>query len=405
MSRAVVVSLAEVLVLDNDEQVVTPTETYPMGGIYSYCRGLFRRGPLDGKDTTYKVFHRVRSGHIVLSQLKGWEGAIALVSNTDHGLYLPPHNACFSVRTELADPRYIYWFLKQSDVWERLRKGSRGMGARRDTVPLKTFLDLELPLPSLREQMNKVALLENTLSWIEERKLLCSSTQQEECALLNCAFEKVAKGAQRARMADVAPLVRREVIVQAQRMYVELGIRSFFKGTFHRRSMSGEEFTWQKLFWIREGDIIFSNLMAWEEAVAVATSKDDGCVGNHRMLTCEANRDVCLPHFLHFYFRTKEGFDQILRASPGSIARNKTLSSVLLKEIVVPTPSLDAQRWFVDLQDKSRRALALQREATITLEQLMPAMISRVFGEPGPETSFSRKEQIAHHSSQLLRHG
>ncbi len=52
--------------------------------------------------------------------------------------------------------------------------------------------------------------------------------------------------------------------------YTELGVRSFYKGTFHRRTVNGAEFTWQKLFRIHQGDLVFSNLMAWEQAIAVA---------------------------------------------------------------------------------------------------------------------------------------
>ena len=120
-------------------------------------------------------------------------------------------------------------------------------------------------------------------------------------------------------------------------------MRSFYKGIFHRRTIPGAEFTWQKLFRIATGDLVFSNLMAWEQAIALASTADDGCVGNHRMLTCEADRTRCLPMFLWYYFRTPEGFAQVVAASPGSIARNTTLSAELLPNITVPVPSLDAQ--------------------------------------------------------------
>ena len=75
--------------------------------------------------------------------------------------------------------------------------------------------------------------------------------------------------------------------------------------------MSGAEYSWQKLFEIKKDDLIFSNLMAWEKAIAVASPEDAGCVGNHRMLTCEVNRTLATPNFLLAYFKTEEGFMQI----------------------------------------------------------------------------------------------
>ncbi len=166
-------------------------------------------------------------------------------------------------------------------------------------------------------------------------------------------------------------------------MYTEIGIRSFFRGTFHRRTLSGAEFTWQKLFRVAEGDLVFSNLMAWEQGIAVARPTDNGCVGNHRMLTCEADPGRILPGFLWFYFTTPPGFAQVLAASPGSIARNKTLSAEDLPNITVPVPSLDAQAWFVALYWKVEALRKIQVEATSDLAQLTPALLEAAFGSTG----------------------
>jgi hypothetical protein len=77
-------------------------------------------------------------------------------------------------------------------------------------------------------------------------------------------------------------------------------VKSFYRGIFHRRTLNGSEFTWQKLFRIHEGDLVFSNLMAWEQAIGLAAPKDQGTVGNHRMLTCEPVRTV-FPLVLFYY--------------------------------------------------------------------------------------------------------
>ena len=161
--------------------------------------------------------------------------------------------------------------------------------------------------------------------------------------------------------------------------YTELGVRSFYKGTFHRRTINGAEFTWQKLFRIHQGDLVFSNLMAWEQAIAVAQDVDHQCVGNHRMLTCEIDASRCTPNFLLYYFTTDAGFAQVLDASPGSIARNKTLSAVQLPKLVVPLPSLESQLWFDELQAKGVTARAHSAEAAAELGHLIPAMLNQVF--------------------------
>ena len=69
-------------------------------------------------------------------------------------------------------------------------------------------------------------------------------------------------------LSEVAPLIRREVSIDPDATYTELGVRSFHKGTFHRRTLKGAEFTWQGLYRINTNDLVFSNIMAWEGAVA-----------------------------------------------------------------------------------------------------------------------------------------
>ena len=215
---------------------------------------------------------------------------------------------------------------------------------------------------------------------ILQRQRAADAVDAELATLLTAAFHRIAAHAPRVRMADIAPLVRRTLTIDPKASYTEIGVRSFFKGTFHRRTISGGEFTWQKLFRIDEGDLIFSNLMAWEKGIAVAGANDDGCVGNHRMLTCDVDRNRAVPGFLWFYFTTEEGFVQVLAASPGSIARNKTLSANELPTITVPVPSLDGQQWFDALQQKARAARDAQTSAAAELDHLMPALLAEGFG-------------------------
>ena len=120
--------------------------------------------------------------------------------------------------------------------------------------------------------------------------------------------------------------------------------------------------------------------MAWEKAIDVAASEDAGCVGNHRMLTCEVNRTLATPNFLLAYFKTEEGFMQVTGHSPGSIARNKTLSSKKLPTIKVPVPPLERQRWFDRLQGQVQEVEALRESAGEDVEALLPAVLHGVFG-------------------------
>jgi len=148
-------------------------------------------------------------------------------------------------------------------------------------------------------------------------------------------------------LSEVAPLVRREISIDPDTDYTELGVRSFHKGTFHRRTLKGAEFTWQGLYRINKGDLVFSNIMAWEGAVAMASEEDDGCIGNHRMLTCTCNPERVNPAFLAHYFKTPEGMVKLVGASTGTVARNRTLTATALGKMEVPVPPIELQNRLV----------------------------------------------------------
>ena len=160
-------------------------------------------------------------------------------------------------------------------------------------------------------------------------------------------------------LSAVAPLVRREIAIDPNATYTELGVRSFNKGTFHRRTVTGAEFSWQGLYRINKDDLVFSNIMAWEGAVAMAKPEDDGCIGNHRMLTCACDRTRVAPAYLAHYFTTSEGMAKLVAASTGTVARNRTLTAAALGKIEVPVPPVTLQDRVVEhmqvLAEKTRQ--------------------------------------------------
>ncbi|MBF0392023.1 MAG: restriction endonuclease subunit S [Alphaproteobacteria bacterium] len=144
-------------------------------------------------------------------------------------------------------------------------------------------------------------------------------------------------------MSDVAPILRRPVETAPGNNYPLLAVRSFGRGTFCKPPLEGDEITWQNLFQVRAGDLLFSNIKAWEGAVAIVANDDDGRYCSHRYITCAADQAQVLPAFLGYYFRTPQAVWQLAQASPGSADRNRTLSMAALKRILVPLPSLEEQ--------------------------------------------------------------
>lgn len=149
-------------------------------------------------------------------------------------------------------------------------------------------------------------------------------------------------------LSDIAPIVRRPVEIRHDQAYPELGIRSFGKGSFHKPPLSGSEVGTKRLFQIEPGDLVFSNVFAWEGAIAVASPADAGRFGSHRFITCVVDSDRAIATYLMLYLTASpEGRAQVLQASPGGAGRNRTLGVEKMGQIRVPLPPLAEQQAIV----------------------------------------------------------
>lgn len=152
----------------------------------------------------------------------------------------------------------------------------------------------------------------------------------------------------RVRVGDVVKLERRMVEIDPFESYSLIGVYSFGKGIFHRDPQLGSELGDYRFFAIEPGDLVLSNIQAWEGAIAYATERDRGCIGTHRFLTyVPADAEVVDMDYLHYYFLSESGHALIEQAAPGSVTRNRTLAIERLENLEIPLPDLAEQRRIV----------------------------------------------------------
>ena len=253
------------------------------------------------------------------------------------------------------------------------------MGARRDSVSPAQFLSIEIPLPPLPEQQALVARLDALAEKTRQVEAHLAAVERDAEHLLALRFRDAIAKAPLRPMAEVAPLVRREQSIDLSGSYPELGIRSFGKGTFHKPPLSGSEVGTKRLYRIEPGDLLFSNVFAWEGAIAIAQPEDTGRFGSHRFITCQANPELTTVEFLRYYFLTNEGMLKIGEASPGGAGRNRTLGLEKLMAIEVPLPPLATQQTFDRLQADVATLKARHTAIREANAALLPAVLERVF--------------------------
>ena len=378
MSKWPQVPLGQLLSRADSPADLAPDTEYHEVTIRLWGKGVVSRGKVRGADvTTARRF--VRSGQLILSKIDARNGALGMVPSELDGAIVSNDFPSFELQeTGRCLPGFMSWLIQSKSFVDLCMASSEGT-TNRVRIKEDRFLQQRVPLPPLTEQQAIVARLDALADKARQLTTHLDAIEADANQLLAQQFEAAIAGMPYRPMSDVAPLVRREVAIDPDASYTELGVRSFYKGTFHRRTVAGAEFTWQKMYRIEADDLIFSNIMAWEHAIALARPEDHGCVGNHRMLTCLADRQQVLPAFLAYYFTTEEGFAKVYAASPGTAARNRTLVAGNLEAIDVPVPPLAVQQAFVDLQAtvltlKTRHAATRADSAA-----LLPSVLERIF--------------------------
>lgn len=149
---------------------------------------------------------------------------------------------------------------------------------------------------------------------------------------------------ERVRVGSVLALRRREVTIEPLAEYRLVGVYSFGKGIFHREAQAGAELGDYRFFSIDPGDLVLSNIQAWEGAIAYAEQRDAGTIGTHRFLSYVPVGDQIDTNWARWFFLSEPGMELIRQAAPGTVMRNRTLAIERFEALEIPLPPIEEQR-------------------------------------------------------------
>jgi type I restriction enzyme S subunit len=314
MSRWPKVTLDEVLHYRKDFIHIDDTEKYKRCRVQLHAQGIVLRDTVIGADIKTKRQQVCRTGVFLIAEIDAKHGGFGLVPTELDGAIVSSHYFLFEIDDSQLERRFLDYFCRTPDFRGQVEaQGSTNYAAIRPT----DVLNYSIPLPSLNAQQAIVARMDAVAEKARQVEAKLDEIEADTERLLAIRFRETIEGAEWRPMAEVAPLVRREIQIDLEGSYPELGIRSFGKGTFHKPPLDGTEVGSKRLFRIEPGDLIFSNVFAWEGAIAVVKAKDSGRFGSHRFITCVTDPEKASPEFLRCYFLTPEGLEKIGEASPG----------------------------------------------------------------------------------------
>ena len=150
--------LRRLLTLVSHHVDVHPEQSYQEIGIRSWGRGIFHKDPVTGAQLGDKRVFKLRPGELVLNIVFAWEGAVAIVSESEKDMIASHRFPTFQHTRTLVDLDYLLMFLQSEHGRGLMGLNSPGAAGRNRTIRMDSFLEEEVPLPPLGEQREIVTI-------------------------------------------------------------------------------------------------------------------------------------------------------------------------------------------------------------------------------------------------------
>lgn len=378
MKKWTKVALGEVLHVEIDAVPVDPTESYSFAGVYGFGRGLFFRDSVKGSDTTYSHFHRLHEGQLVMSQPKGWEGAITVVPKEFEGRFLSSVFPTFRPREDRLLPEFLRLVTMCKWLWDELFVKSNGIGARRNSIYPAQLLEVAIPLPPLAEQQRIVAHLDAIEVHLTRAQKLREESAKEAEALTISLHHHFSKG--RVCLLDkVLQLDEEHESIKADGSYPQVGIRSFGEGMFRKPPTLGSDTTYRAFNVLRAGKLVMSQVKGWEGAVAVCPADLDGWFVSPEYRTFACREGKCYPDYLAHLVKTRWFQQHLAEATRGVGARRERIRPEMLLGIEIPFPDLAGQKAALQSIEHLTQAQSLASKSSPHADALLPSILDRIF--------------------------
>lgn len=390
------VSLGDVARLDLNREAIDPSKTYAMVGVLSFARGLFDRESIENGNTSYKHFLRLKSDHIVMSQLFGWEGALALSDGRFAGKYLSPQFPTFLSDEGRLNRNFLGWLMRRPSFWSDLGTRASGMGDRRRTLNPDAFFACQIPLPPLDEQRRIVARIDELATKVEDARGLSRQNLEElpllADAFLRARFEQLSK--------DYTPTTIDQLLVDASYGTSEKSFPDRPQNSvpvLRIPNVASEKLRLDDIKYAQLSPRAIQSLTLEDgDILIVRTNGSIDLVGRSAVVNTLPEPSVFASYLIRLRFdtsRLKPAFAQIglrhLRKSGALVDLARTtagqynVSLGRLRGASLPVPPLEMQCRIVAeldaLQGKVDAVRALQVETAAELDAILPAILDKAF--------------------------
>uniref|UniRef100_UPI0040470A66 restriction endonuclease subunit S n=1 Tax=Flavobacterium sp. TaxID=239 RepID=UPI0040470A66 len=213
---------------------------------------------------------------------------------------------CSIQNNNLIVKQFLYSYLEKFETnWARLSQGSTFESISSDDIR-----SLKIPIPPLPEQQKIAEILSTWDNAIDNCKKIIKKLKKRNKGLaqqLLAGETRVSGFVDSWKMKELSECLAytpRE-IDKPKESFLALGIRSHGKGVFHKPNFEPSAIAMEKLYEVKENDLIVNITFAWEQAVAIVSKEDEGGLVSHRFPTYTFKIDKASPAFFRYFILEK----------------------------------------------------------------------------------------------------
>lgn len=377
-----IVSLGDLLSHRKEFIEIRPDETYKRCRVQTSARGVVLRDCVEGSAIKTKKQQVCRAGEFLVAEIDAKMGGYGVVPPELNGAIVSSHYFLYEVDESKILSSYLDWYSKTPQFFVQIKaRGSTNYAAIRP----EAILEFKLTLPQICEQQAIVRRLDGVSAAVEEVRAL-SKAVEGDCHALIYQLHNELSSPEAIQFGELVQLDERQVQVEADEEFPQLGIRSFGNGLFFKEAVKGSDTSYKKFNQAYEGALIISQPKGWEGAIAVAEADHDGWYVSPEYRTFRCNEARLDPRYLAALIVTPWFQHQLSKMTKGQGARRERLRPEMLTSFELRIPPLESQRSAFEVITNTKRMAMAMRSRVQDTEALIPAMLHEIFERQAGET-------------------
>ncbi|SED75770.1 type I restriction enzyme, S subunit [Streptomyces sp. 2231.1] len=378
MMKADTVRVGDELQLKRTPVNLDPTKEYRQIGLRSFGKGVIHYSPVPTDKLSKLRYFTFPQAALLLSNIKAWEGAISTSTEAEEGFIASNRFLSYIPKqSDRVDVGYLRYYFLSAQGLPLINSCSPGMADRNRTLGIKAFENLRIPLPDITTQRR----IARRLDYLNSARDRCAAHLRQADNSIHALHDALCRtSGEVERVGELVQMKRSPIDINPDGEYQQIGVYSFGKGLIYRNPQPASTLSKIRYFQLPPKALVLSNIQAWEKAIAVSREDDTHRIASNRFLTYlpkdPGRVDV---NFLRYYFLSAQGHPLILKASPGTMARNRTLGIKAFENLRIPLPDITTQRQIASRLDRAYEALRRMQQRGKEFDALYHSALNQAF--------------------------